>query len=262
MNREMIRAAVRSQSQISEGIFDLQLLAPALARSARCGQFVSLYSRDSAHLLPRPISICGADPDSGLVRLVYRVAGYGTAEFSRLQAGDTIRVLGPLGNGFRIDPDKRRPLLVGGGIGIPPLLFLAGQIREQTGTAPEAVLGYRTRDTFLTGEFEAVCGRVRIATDDGSLGTKGTVLDVIREDAAGTDVVYACGPTPMLKALKSYAWERGLACFLSLEEKMACGIGACLACVCRTAGTDEHTHVNNARICREGPVFAAEDIEL
>ena len=123
------------------------------------------------------------------------------------------------------------------------------------------VLGYRDSQMFLKDEFEAY-GSVHVATEDGSAGTKGNVLDAIRAEGLDAQVIYACGPTPMLRALKAYAAENGIECWLSLEEKMACGIGACLACVCKSKEVDEHSQVHNKRICKDGPVFLADDIEL
>ena len=125
----------------------------------------------------------------------------------------------------------------------------------------QAVLGYRDSQMFLKDEFEAY-GSVHVATEDGSAGTRGNVLDAIREEGLDAQVIYACGPTPMLRALKAYAAENGIECWLSLEEKMACGIGACLACVCKSKEIDEHSQVHNKRICKDGPVFLADDIEL
>ena len=263
MNRKMIWAEVISQEKIADDIYDLKLLAPDAAAEAVPGQFVSLFTGDEAHLLPRPISICGADGAEGTLRLVYRIAGYGTERFSHLAPGGKVQLLGPLGNGFLSEKNaaytkEGEILLVGGGIGIPPMLFLAGSLAGKS----TAVLGYRNSDTFLDDEFRTVCRDTVIATDDGSLGVHGTVLDAIRQKGLNPSVIFACGPTPMLKGLKAYAKEKGIPCFISLEERMACGIGACLACVCRTAAKDEHSNVNNARICTEGPVFAAEEVEL
>ena len=125
----------------------------------------------------------------------------------------------------------------------------------------QAVLGYRDSFLFLKDEFAAY-GSVYAATEDGSAGTKGNVLDAIRENGLDAQVIYACGPTPMLRALKAYAAEKGIPCWLSLEERMACGVGACLACVCQSKEVDSHSQVHNKRICKDGPVFAAEEIEL
>ena len=125
----------------------------------------------------------------------------------------------------------------------------------------QAVLGYRDAAMFLKEEFEPYAA-VYVATEDGSVGTKGNVMDAIRENGLEADVIFACGPTPMLRAIKAYALEHNIECYLSLEEKMACGIGACLACVCKSKDVDEHSHVHNKRICKDGPVFRAEEVEL
>ena len=254
----MEQARAVSQEQIAEGIFSLILQTEKIASSARPGQFVSVYCAQNSRLLPRPISICDADPAAGQIRLVYRVAGKGTEEFSALRAGGSIRILGPLGNGFPLErmTQEKTALLVGGGIGIPPMLALA---RALPGNK-EAVLGFRDRQ-FLTDDLKKYAN-VRIATEDGSAGTKGNVLDVIRGEKLKADVIYACGPTPMLRALAQYAGEHRIECYVSLEERMACGIGACLACVCKTRETDEHSRVNNRRICADGPVFRTDEIIL
>lgn len=252
-------AQVISQRQLAPGIFDLRLQTENIAKCAKAGQFISVYCADKTKLLPRPISLCGIDREQGTLRLVYRVTGEntGTEEFSRLTAGDSIRVLGPLGNGFTVQPGKKA-FLIGGGIGVPPMLQLA---KEMGDTPFDIVMGYRNADTFLLDEFKEQ-GNVLVATEDGSVGTKGNVLDAIRENVACADVIYACGPTPMLRALKAYAMEQGMECYISMEERMACGIGACLACVCKTTEKDAHSNVNNKRICKEGPVFDAKEVEL
>ncbi len=255
------QAVVLRQEQITEGIFSLLLGAGEIAREAVPGQFISLYSKDSGRMLPRPISICEIDRENGTLRLVYRAAGQGTKEFSNLYMGDTIDVIGPLGNGYPLDrAEGKRVFLIGGGIGIPPLVELSKALKG-TAQSVAAVIGYRDAQTFLREELAANAD-MYIATEDGSIGTKGNVLDCIRENKLQADVIYACGPTPMLRALKAYAAENNMQCWLSLEERMACGIGACLACVCKSKDKDEHSQVHNKRICAEGPVFAAEEIEL
>ena len=257
------RAVVVSQEEIAAQVYSLVLKTEKIAAAASCGQFVSLYCKDKSRLLPRPISICRADAAEGTIRLVYRIAGAGTKEFSQLAAGDDIDVLGPLGNGFPVERAAgKKVLAVAGGIGIPPMLELAARLREEGRcTQLGAVLGYRDNETFLKEDLEAYAD-VRIATEDGSVGTKGNVIDAIRENALSPEVIYACGPTPMLRALAGYAKDNGIECWLSLEERMACGIGACLACVCRTAQTDEHSKVKNKRICAEGPVFLSTEVIL
>ena len=253
-------ARIISQREIAPGIFDLCLQTEKIAKEARPGQFVSVYTNDRSRLLPRPISICGADAGSGELRLVYRVTGKGTGteEFSRAEEGGILRVEGPLGNGFDPDvPGSESVMLVGGGIGIPPLLETAKRLDAEC----RIVLGYRDSSLFLKEEFERY-GEVFIATEDGSAGTPGNVLDAIRVRDITADRIYACGPKPMLRALAAYAEEKNIPCYISMEERMACGIGACLACVCASREKDAHTNVHNKRICKEGPVFLSTEVEL
>ena len=254
MAKLKMTAAVTSQVQLAEGIYDLRLAAGEIAAQAVPGQFVSLYSKDGSRLLPRPISLCGIDKEKGELRLVYRVAGAGTKEFSALTAGDTIDVLGPLGNGF-MKSDKKA-ILIGGGIGIPPMLQLAKELDCEK----SVVLGYRD-EIFLNEEFDPYA-HVYMSSEDGQHGVKGNVIDAIKEYGVDGAVIYACGPTPMLRGIKAYAMEKGIECQISMEEKMACGVGACLACVCKTKDIDEHSQVHNRRICKDGPVFYAEEVEL
>lgn len=248
-----------SQEKIGTGIFSLWLQADHMAANARPGQFLSLYTRDGSKLLPRPISICEIDKENGRIRLVYRVTGKntGTEAFSRLHSGVTIEAMGPLGNGFPLEEaEGKRVFLIGGGIGIPPMLETAKQLNAKK----TAVLGYRD-ELFLNDEFEKYAD-VYVATEDGSAGTKGNVLNAIRENALEADVIFACGPTPMLRALKEYAEEKNITCWISMEERMACGIGACLACVCKSKEKDHHSNVNNKRICKDGPVFLSTEVEI
>jgi dihydroorotate dehydrogenase electron transfer subunit len=253
---------VLRQQCIGKDIYDMTIQTKHIAGHAKAGQFVSLYSNDASKLLPRPISLCGIDAEAGTLRLVYRVTGEGTGteEFSRLKAGDEIRVLGPLGNGFTVEPGKKA-FLIGGGIGIPPMLELAKSIKAVGTCEFVSVMGYRDAQTFLLDEFKEQ-GDCYVATEDGSVGAKGNVLDAIKEYKLNADVIYACGPTPMLRALKAYAAEQGMTCYISMEERMACGIGACLACVCDSKEKDAHSNVKNKRICKEGPVFLAEEVDL
>lgn len=255
MGKVKINASVIEQKKLADDIYSMWLAAEPIAARAQAGQFIAVYCKDGSRMLPRPISLCEIDKEQGRIRLVYRVVGKGTAEFAKAQAGDTIEVMGPLGNGFPLK--EQRALLVGGGIGIPPMVQLAKELQcEKT-----MVMGYRDAHTFLEEELRAQ-GPLYIATDDGSLGTKGTVVDAIVENKLQADILYACGPLPMLRALKAYAAEHGMEAWISMEEKMACGIGACLACVCQSKEKDAHSQVHNKRVCKEGPVFLAEDIEF
>ncbi len=256
-------AVILSQEELADGIYSMWLRADAAA-DARPGQFIDLFTNDDTRLLPRPLSICETDTEverPQRLRVVYRVTGKhtGTAEFSKLRAGDSIEIMGPLGNGFPSEAARhKKALLIGGGIGIPPLLSLA---KELSGHKTKIVLGYRNSDLFLTDDF-ADCGDVYIATEDGSEGTKGTVLDAILKNEIKADVVYACGPGAMLKAIKAYYEEQNIPCYLSVEERMACGIGACLSCTCRSTEVDPHTNTHTKRVCKDGPVFLSTEVEL
>ncbi len=254
MGKYKTKAQVISQEVIATDIMSLIIKAETIANEAVAGQFVSLYSKDGGHLLPRPISLCEIDKKLGTLRLVYRIVGYGTKEFSGLKAGDMIDIMGPLGNGFM--KKDSRAIIIGGGIGIPPMLELSRELSCEK----NIVLGYRD-ELFLNEEFEPY-GNVYISSEDGNHGTRGNVIDAIKENGVTGDIIYACGPTPMLRGIKQYAEENNIMCQISMEEKMACGIGACLACVCKTKDVDEHSQVKNKRICADGPVFDAREVEL
>lgn len=257
MQKKKEVAVVKSQKEIAPGIFDMWI-GTDLAKGAVPGQFICLYTKDKSALLPRPISICEVDKENDLLRIVYRVAGKGTAEFSAYQAGETVEVLGTLGNGFPYEKAAgKKVFLMGGGIGIPPMLELA----KEMDATKQIVVGYRDEKTFLKEDLEKY-GEVYIATEDGSVGTKGNVMDAIRENGLQADMIFACGPMPMLRAIKRYAEETGIPAYISLEEHMACGVGACLGCVVKTKEVDHHSHVHNARICTDGPVFEAGEVNL
>ena len=297
--KEMVTAEVVAQAVLSreDSLYDLKLYIPEMAAVVKPGQFVSLYTEDASRILPRPISVCEADDKTGIIRLIYRAGGEktGTAQFTKLRTGDRIRVLGVLGNGFDLtNVPGKHVYVIGGGIGIFPLYELARQVStlvkkmgaEKQSLTCDVILGYRNR-RFFEEEFDAIATesedlnlvvnrdqkgnyvRVQVATEDGSAGVQGNVLDVMAElENSGSTypaeecVIYACGPKPMLRALKAYAEERGIECYISLEERMACGIGACLACVCDTKEVDEHSQVHNTRICTDGPVFNAKEVIL
>ena len=259
-DRKKENAVVISQEMLADGIFSMWLRTEA-AQTAVPGQFISMYTNDGTKLLPRPISICEIDKEEGALRVVYRVTGEntGTKQFSEAKAGDVIPVIGPLGNGFPLEKaEGKKVFLMGGGIGVPPILELSKQLKQ---CEKQIVMGYRDANTFLKEQFEAN-GTVYVSTEDGSVGTKGNVMDAIRENGLTADIIYACGPTPMLRAIKNYAEENGIECYISLEERMACGIGACLACVCKSKEKDHHTNVHNKRICKDGPVFLSTEVEI
>lgn len=226
------------------------LEAGELADAAKPGQFVNV-SCGEGFTLRRPISIC--DAEGGVLRLVFQVRGEGTAWLARRQAGETLDVLGPLGHGYDY-PAEGKVLVVGGGIGVPPMLYAA---KAAPGGAVAAV-GYRNQDAaILLEDFAAAGIPVKIASDDGSLGYHGFVDALVRqwlEEDPSIAAVLSCGPKPMLKNVYRAAQEHGTPCFVSMEERMGCGIGACLVCACSVGGHYKH-------VCKDGPVFPAEEVD-
>ena len=251
------KATVISQKEIAANIFDMWVETD-LAKDAHPGQFVGVYPKNKSTILPRPISICEVNTEKTALRLVYRIAGQGTREFSGFAAGDSVEILGILGNGFPLEEGKdKKVFLMGGGIGVPPILQLAKELEADK----SILVGYRDNQLFLKEDLDKY-GKVYVATEDGSAGTKGNVMDAIAANVLEADVIFACGPMPMLRAIKRYAEEHRIKAYISLEEHMACGVGACLGCVVKTKEVDHHSHVNNARICTDGPVFDAEEVDI
>ena len=234
-----------SARALTKDVFDFVLECPELAALANPGQFAQI--RLPGHTLRRPISICGIDKAAGTLRFVFQIRGEGTAELAQFQPGSEIEILAPLGNGFPVDPVKCT-LLVGGGIGVPPMLGVAAELKEKA----VAVLGFRNQDAvILEKDFQAAGAKTLIATDDGSYGHHGLVTDLCKDQEF--DCVMACGPAPMLKAVRALAEERGVPCYVSLEERMACGIGACLGCAVGLLKEDGSQYFGH--VCKDGPVF-------
>lgn len=212
----------------------------------RPGQFVNI-ELDGLYLR-RPISIC--DWDEKTITIIYKVVGRGTEQMSRMAVGEKLDVLTGLGNGFNPEIECNEPLLVGGGVGVPPLYHLAKELLAQ-GKKVSVVLGFNTAaEVFYADEFRQLGAEVYVSTADGSMGVKGFVTDAIRESGVTFDYFYACGPLPMLKALCDNCSQKGE---LSFEERMGCGFGACMGCSCKTL-------TGNKRICKEGPVMRREEI--
>lgn len=234
-----------SAKALTKDVFDFVLSAPELAAVAQPGQFAQI--RLPGHTLRRPISICGIDKTAGTLRFVFQIRGEGTAELAQFQPGSQIEILAPLGNGFPVNRQKRT-LLVGGGIGVPPLLGVASELGENA----VAVLGFRNKDAVILEEdFQAVGAKTLVATDDGTYGHHGLVTDLCKDQEF--DCVMACGPAPMLRAVTALAQERGVPCYVSLEERMACGIGACLGCAVALLKEDGSQYFGH--VCKDGPVF-------
>ena len=251
MSVSKIKATVFSQEQLASDVFSMWLEVGSIASEAKPGQFISVYSNDDSKLLPRPISICEIDRENGRLRIVYRVVGYGTKEFSGCKAGDTLEIMGPLGNGYTLKKDKA--ILVAGGIGVPPLFGAA----RQCGKNATVAVGFRNKDfVILEDDFRAAGCDLRIATDDGSYGHHGLVIDLIQD--VHPDKIFACGPKVMLRAVTEFAKAHNIPCEISLEERMACGIGACLGCAVELYDENGKTYMGH--VCKDGPVFPAERV--
>ncbi|MCL2415241.1 MAG: dihydroorotate dehydrogenase electron transfer subunit [Defluviitaleaceae bacterium] len=228
------------------------------------GKFVSVYTGDSSMLLPRPISICEMNTDS--LRLIYKVVGRGTRRISEYAPGEDLKIMGPLGNGFSPDISAGNIAVIGGGIGTPPMLALARRVYENDSAAKTHVfLGFRDKtQVILEKDFYKYTNNVHIATDLGDYGIKGTVIDLLNlnNNEFGTkfDGIYACGSKLMLKAVADWANERGIPCFISLEERMACTVGACLGCAVKTVSEDMPNGFWYKKVCDCGPVFNAKEI--
>lgn len=212
----------------------------------RPGQFVNIELQGK--YLRRPISIC--DFDDHTITIIYKVVGAGTRQMSILKSGDRLDLLTGLGNGFDANASTLKPLLVGGGVGVPPLYNLCRQLLD-AGKQVTVILGFNTLgEVFYVKEFEALGATVYLATADGSAGVKGFVTDVLKQKSIDYDYFYSCGPLPMLKALSAATTTSGE---LSFEERMGCGFGACMGCSCKTL-------TGNKRICKEGPVLKKEEV--
>lgn len=234
--------------------FDMQILCPEIAGAAKAGQFVHIQVEGKT--LRRPISICEINKSVGTIRLVFDIRGEGTRWLSDKKKGEILNILGPLGNGFDLSEPNKKALFVGGGMGTPPLLEAA---KVFNGSA-DALLGFKCIDnSMLIDDFNKVCSRVKTMSDDGSLGEKGFVTSLLSDRLKSNryDVVYSCGPTAMLKAVSKIALDNNIECFVSMEERMACGVGACLGCACKVKKNDQEIYKH---VCKDGPVFNAKEI--
>ena len=235
--------------EIADGIFDWIVENPNLSKLAQPGQFA--HVKVPGKTLRRPISICDATENT--LRLVFQVKGEGTEIMSKIKTGEEVEILAPLGNGFKIEKGKKY-CFIGGGIGVPPMLYAAKQAEN-----PLVITGFRDKSlVILQEDFKKIGAEVVLTTDDGSAGVHGFVTDVLKERLSDIDEVCACGPIPMLKAISEICKGK-VPCQISLEERMGCGIGACLVCACKTKlnGEEGYTHV-----CKNGPVYNAEEVVL
>lgn len=253
------RMTIVQHSEIARNIYELKVTGSITSEIQEPGQFVHLRVTDGTDpLLRRPISICNVDVDTQMLTMIYRAEGKGTTLLAQKDAGQKIDVLGPLGHGFPINhiQEGQEVLLVGGGIGVPPLYYLSKQLKSR-GARVTHVFGFQTKDVVFYEEAFQKLGPTYIATVDGTHGHQGFVTDVIKAEQLETfDTLYSCGPLPMLKALQTAYRDRDV--YISLEERMGCGIGACFACVCHTPEGE----TSYKKVCSDGPVFKAGEVIL
>ena len=234
-----------SKKTLAKGIFDIEIYCPHIAKAAKAGQFAQVQAE--GFFLRRPISICDINKDKGTIRLVFEVRGHGTDKISELNKGDLVDIIAPLGNGFKVLDKGKKAVCIGGGIGTPPMVGIAKEYGENA----TVISGFRNAAAVILQEdFKAMGCDVQLCTDDGSAGRKGFVTDAIKD--IDYTYVYTCGPEPMLKAVYNAVKTSGQ---FSFEERMGCGFGACMGCSCETK-------YGNKRICKDGPVFLAEEVEL
>ena len=244
---------IESISRLAEDaeLYNIKVNLPAAAKRARPGHILQISCGDDT-TLRRPISICNVEGDS--VRFCFDVRGKGTKWLAERKEGDTLDIMGLYGNTFDLSDTSKKALVVGGGIGVYPLLYLCSKYKGSI----SAVLGYRSKGLVtLEDDFKSVCEQVYITTDDGSYGIKGYAIDTVRKilDEQQIDIIYTCGPTVMMRGIVEEAVKRGIRCQVSLEERMGCGIGACLACTCSIEGKKK-------RVCMDGPVFEGKDVDF
>lgn len=242
---------IKSNQSMASSVYEMILYSPEIVQEATPGQFVNLYCHHLGRLLPRPISICEINKEQGLLHLVYATLGDGTKEFSTYKAGESIEVMGPFGHGFELIDGPS--LIVGGGVGTPPLVELAKQLKGEK----IIVVGFRT-EPYLIERLERY-GKVYVATDDGSVGYQGHVVGLLEQEGITLGNLYACGPTPMLKGLQAYAAKNHMQAQLSLEERMGCGFGGCVGCVVKVPSNNEVGY-SYKKVCKDGPVFDAKEV--
>ncbi|MDD3693441.1 MAG: dihydroorotate dehydrogenase electron transfer subunit [Oscillospiraceae bacterium] len=248
-------AKIMSKCEIAPGVFDITVLSPVIAKSARAGQFVNVLCNGLT--LRRPISLCGFNREQGTLRLVFEVRGKGTDWLSGLKTGDRLDIIGPLGHGFTLYDKNKKAVIVGGGIGLPPLVVLANHYGENA----TVISGFRTSSAAILQSDLANTGATTIlCTDDGSAGFHGFTTQALDDYLINNacDVIYTCGPKIMMRGIARLAQENGIVCQVSLEERMGCGVGACLCCVCATKDS-KGKHFK--RVCVNGPVFMATEVE-
>jgi len=251
---KLCTSKIIKNEKITANIFDMTIEMPGIVNSAKAGQFINLYTDLSNLLLPRPISICSIDKSEGTIRIVYQKVGKGTEYFSSLQPGQNIKVMGALGNGFNVPETKGVHIAIGGGMGTPPLIELVKSLQGEV----IVFLGFRT-GSILADEFIKMGAKVYIATEDGSKGFTGNVIELIKHINPKVDFVYSCGPATMLCHVSKWAEEKDIKAQISMEARMGCGFGACVGCTVKVKKA-KSTDWENQRVCKDGPVFLSDEV--
>ncbi|MCL1809911.1 MAG: dihydroorotate dehydrogenase electron transfer subunit [Clostridiales bacterium] len=250
----VLTGIVKYNNEIAAQVYEMTIAAEGMGNFIP-GQFINVYLDDKSMLLPRPISI--SDGSNGGITLIYKIVGKGTAQLSECRVGAPIRVSSPLGNGYSIKEacSGSSVALVAGGMGAPPMVGLAKALKER-GACLDVFLGFQT-GAYLADRFETVARDLYIATDDGSTGFHGNVVELLEKNDRVYDEYFSCGPRAMLKALCGYAANVGRNVQVSIEERMGCGYGACVGCSCRIMESGKTTRKS---VCKDGPVFAGKDV--
>lgn len=254
----VIHEKVEKVEQLAKYIYRMTIKSEYVSENAKPGQFVNVKCSEGINaLLRRPISICKVDRDRGTFDIVFQIKGIGTEYLSQKIAGSEVDLIAPLGNTFDIETKNKKIAVVGGGIGIFPLLYILREIKD---AEKKAYIGFRNKDfAVLLDEFKANCNTLNISTDDGSMGYKGLVTDILENDLKSCkfDIIYTCGPMPMIKRVVEIANKNNIKCQVSMEQRMGCGIGACLVCACKTKKEDGWGY---SHVCKDGPVFWSDEV--
>ena len=257
-----------NKQQLKDDIFKYSVESEEMCKLAKPGQFLEIkVIKGSEPLLRRPISIYNVDENENLIEFIFQVKGKGTKILSEIEVGQEIDIVGPIGNGVFDIKKYKNAAIIGGGIGVFPLYELGKRLGEAGTENVNTYLGFRNKDfVVLENEFGNISSKLTITTDDGSYKEQGFAINKLKEDieikeANGDkiDIIFACGPLPMLKAVKQLAIEKHIPCQISLEEKMACGLGVCLGCAVKLAETED---LQYKHVCKDGPVFWAKDVEI
>ena len=253
----LVDCKIVSKEYVSPNQFILGLYSPEITKTCYPGQFVNI---DCNKLLKRPISICGTNITKDIFYVGIRVKGEGTQYLEKQNTGDCLTVLGPLGNGYKLD-NKKRCIIVGGGIGVFPLMYLLQEAKSQN-IPSVAICGYKSSsDSFCLNVLKDLSDEIIFASECGDMDICGNAVDALKMFSLENSVIYTCGPTPMMKHVSNMADENNTPCQVSLEERMGCGTGVCLVCACKTKSENNpNNEYEYKRCCKEGPVFDSKEV--